>query len=117
DGFSRYTGAQARMAEESLTGDPFITAIRERLRETTFYGTAGELLAKVRPQDEKWRPPRGWPSSPRVATQLLRRQAPAMRKAGWQISDDGGANKARVVRWTITPPGSQDEEYADSDPP
>ena len=41
-------------------------------------------------------------------TSRLHRQAPVMRKAGWIVDDDGGANHANAVRWTITPPARDD---------
>ena len=102
DGLTRYTTKQKALATDSLTGDVFITAVAETL--TDFTGTAAELLGKVTPTDEKWRAPKGWPSSARAVTTKLRRQAPPMRKAGWVVEDDGGANHTNAVRWTITPP-------------
>ena len=39
-----------------------------------------------------------------AATQRLRQQAPVMRKAGWDITDVSGRNKAHTTIWTISPP-------------
>jgi len=104
DGLARYMGAQARMASEALTGDLFITAIAAKLADTDFAGTAAELLTLVTPADDTWRPPKGWPVTPRGVTQRLHRQAPVMRKAGWLVSDDGGENKQHATRWQISAP-------------
>jgi hypothetical protein len=86
------------MAIDSLTGDMFVQAL-QRLGE--FTGTAAALMELVvKPE----KPPRGWPANARAATQLLRRQAPVMRKAGWHAEDDGGRNHDKIAIWTIRPP-------------
>ena len=103
EGLARYMQAQQKMASDALTGDPFVAVMAEKLTGT-FTGTAKELLYEVAPTDEKWRPPKGWPATPRAVTTKLHRQAPVMRKAGWTVTDDGGANHDNAVRWTITPP-------------
>lgn len=113
DGLSRYLAKQRETATDSLTGDVFMTAVADHLAGNTFLGTAGELLAKVTPPDEKWRAPKGWPTTARKVTTRLRRQAPVARKAGWTLTDDGGKNKFNAVRWTITPP----EDSASQDSP
>lgn len=99
DGLSHYRAKVAALAADSLTGDHFVMAI---LREITaeFRGTAAELLNKIAPD----KPPKGWPATPRAATQRLRRQAPSMRKAGWIVADDGGQNKRCTLIWTLAPP-------------
>jgi hypothetical protein len=103
EGLARYVAKQRTLATDSLTGDPFITAIAETVVDT-FTGTAAELLTLVTPTDEKWRAPKGWPGTARAVTQRLRRQAPPMRKAGWVATGDDGANHDKTIRWTITPP-------------
>ena len=103
DGFTRYDGGQARRAVESLTDDPFIMRVMQVVAGS-FEGTSADLLDRVTPTDAHWRKPKGWPSSPRAATVRLQKQAPAMRKAGWCVSNDKGANKARTARWIIEAP-------------
>lgn len=116
DAADRYLVKQKAMATDSLTGDVFVTAISEAISET-FTGTAAELLGRLTPADEKWRAPKGWPTTPRLVTQRLRRQAPPMRKAGWTVTDDEGANHDKVVRWTIAAPApTQARESGKSDP-
>ncbi|HSH60663.1 MAG TPA: hypothetical protein VK988_13690, partial [Acidimicrobiales bacterium] len=100
-GLARYWTKQGTLASESLTGDPFITALAG---QNEFEGSSAELLDLLTPEDERWRAPKGWPTNARAVTQLLRRQAPPMRKAGWSVTDDDGANKNGVVRWAIARP-------------
>ena len=102
-GLKRYLGAQGRLAADTLSGDDFITRLTETVT-TSFEGTAAELLAKVTPTDEGWRRPKGWPANARLVTQRLRRQAPVLRKVGWEVDEDGGANKVNATRWTLVAP-------------
>ena len=67
-----------------------------------FTGKAADLLHQVTPTTDGWRPPRGWPRDARQVTSILKRNAPALRKAGWIIEDEPG--HARYVIWTITHP-------------
>jgi hypothetical protein len=102
DGLAHYLEKQNSLAADSLTGDLFISALQKRER---FEGTSAKLLELLTPE----KPPRDWPRNPRAVTQLLRRQAPVMRKAGWIVRDDGGKNKSHTVIWEITPPGNEKE--------
>lgn len=104
DGLGRFISKQGDVARESLTDDPFVTAVADRVDGDVFEGTSSELLAKVCPDADGWKAPKGWPGTARQVTMILHRQAPAMRKAGWTIADDGGANKSNAIRWTIAPP-------------
>ncbi len=100
DGLGRYLDKQGSLASESLTNDSFIMALLSTLN-STFTGTSAELLNMFTYRE---RPPKDWPRNAREVTVRLRRQAPTMRKSGWQIDDDGGANKTNAVRWNITRP-------------
>lgn len=104
EGLARYAGAQTRMAEEALTGDPFIGAVQQTLDKGTFTGTSGELLARV-PVPEG-RVPKGWPTTARAVTALLHRQAPVMRKAHWVVREQENRH-TKVTTWTITPPAQE----------
>jgi hypothetical protein len=103
DGLGRYLAKQGEAAVDTLTGDPFITAVATQFAGQTFFGSAGELLKAMSPFGNV-RPGKGWPTTARQVTTALRRQAPTMRKAGWSIEDDDASNHDKVIRWTITPP-------------
>lgn len=105
DGLRRFTSKTRTLAEDTLDADPFLATLRTRL-ERTFEGTAVELLSRVRPTEETWRPPREWPKNSRQVTPLLRRNAPALRHAGWQIEDLGADNKQHATVWQINAPTS-----------
>lgn len=109
-GLPRYLTKQAELATESLTDDMFVSAIARQI-PGTFGGSSAELLCRVSLPEGMIRAPKGWPTTAREATRLLRRQAPVMRKAGWVIRDDGACNKDGVLRWTITPPSAGDGSY------
>ncbi|SNR82443.1 hypothetical protein SAMN04488107_0067 [Geodermatophilus saharensis] len=115
-GLQSYLAKQGQTAVDTLTGDRFITAIAAIFSASTFHGTAAELLAQV-PWTAESRPPKGWPTAARQVTTVLRKQAPTMRKAGWRIDDDRGANHDKVIRWTITPPGPEMTGKADPQRP
>ena len=108
NGLQRYLGAQGRHAAEALSGDPFATLVMDWVKSTSaFEGTSAELLEAVTPDDEHKRRPKDWPETARAVTARLRRQAPVMRKLGWHVSDDDGANKQGVVRWRLVAPSSK----------
>lgn len=65
-----------------------------------FDGTAADLMDLLK-QDK---PPKDWPKSGRAVTTLLRRHAPALRRAGWSVTDDGGRNHQNAVRWALRRP-------------
>ena len=99
DGLSVYLGKQRAMARDSLAGDPFIARMVEALPDG-FVGTSAELLTRFRAD----RPPKGWPTTARQVTAKLRRNAPALRRNGWTVEDDGGANHSNAITWTLHPP-------------
>jgi hypothetical protein len=122
DGLTRYADQAQTMAEDSLSSDPFLAAMDEA--QVDFTGKAVELLAKVTPDSDRWRPPKNWPKDPRAVTSLLRRNAPALRKTGWIIEED--KDRDHFVIWTVVhpekvgnrppqdPQGPQSAETADS---
>ena len=111
-GLKRYTDRAGTLAEDSLTGDPFVMAMAEQLpKETAFEGTSADLLGAISPPDEK-RLPKDWPASARAVTTLLKRQAPVMRKAEWQVSE-GAPGHANAIRWRIIPPPEKTDEKPD----
>lgn len=99
-GLNRYLEQARSLSADSLTADPFITAMMTTLA-AKFTGQAAELLQLVTPED---RPPRGWPSTARQVTTILRRNAPALRKLGWIVDDLGSANKTNATTWRVNRP-------------
>lgn len=106
-GFEHFMGAQGRLAADTLTGDPFVARLTKEVTKP-FEGTAADLLAAVTPDGDKWRAPKGWPSTPRAVTQRLRQQANVLRKLRWTVEDDQGKNKTGTTRWTLVPPVAGD---------
>jgi hypothetical protein len=96
----RYTEQSQIMAQDSLSSDPFLAAMDEAQPE--FFGKASDLLHQMTPTTVGWRPPRGWPRDARHVTSILKRNAPALRKAGWVIEDEQDAH--RFVLWLVTHP-------------
>lgn len=100
DGLAQYLGKQGALAADAISGDLVALAITQQLPHG-FTGTSAELLARLRgPQSG-----RGWPTTARAITARLRRFAPVLRKAGWDVSDDAGQNHDKAVRWSLFPPG------------
>ncbi|MDG9673027.1 hypothetical protein [Micromonospora sp. DH14] len=92
------------LADAVITGDPFATAIREkidRLPAPGFDGTASELLTWAAPATDEplASTPRGWPKTPHGASGALKRITPALLAAG--ISVDfyrEGHKRTRKIR-------------------
>jgi hypothetical protein len=100
-GLDRYAEQARSMAEDSLSSDPLIARMKEARLE--FTGKAAELLTKVTPDIDRWRPPKNWPKDPRAVTSILRRNAPALRKTGWVV-EEGEDTHDKVVIWTVIHP-------------
>jgi hypothetical protein len=119
DGLDRFTGQADDLAADALTADPFLAAIAQALTPgQRFHGTSGELLAAVTPSDDKWRPPRGWPTNARAATQALRQSAHVLRNAGWQAdAAERGDGRAKRLAWDLAPPGPATPQHEPSAEP
>jgi hypothetical protein len=98
-GLDRYLEQSKMMAEDSLSDDPFLGAMSAAKLE--FTGTAAELLDALTPADK--RPPIDWPKNARALTGLLKRNAPALRKAGWTVEDAIDLHTG-VTNWALTHP-------------
>jgi len=113
NGLIRFAERARTMAEDTLSSDPFIAAMAEARIE--FHGKSADLLIKVTPDEQGWRPPRNWPKDPRMVTSLLRRNAPAMRKVGWVVEEGEDLHNNHAI-WTVISPeigrklGSQDSQ-------
>jgi hypothetical protein len=89
------------MAEDTLSADPFIAAMAEA--RIDFHGKSADLLIKITPDEQGWRPPRNWPKDPRMVTSLLRRNAPAMRKLGWVVEEGEDLHNNHAILTVISP--------------
>jgi hypothetical protein len=100
DGLDNYRQLLAKSGRDGIDGNSFLTAMVETLTGR-FVGTAKDLLARVTFTGP---PPSDWPDRPRAASDLLKRAAPSLRRNGWTVGNDGGANKNGTLIWTINPP-------------
>lgn len=116
NGMATYRQRTKRAMFDSAVSDPFMELLMD-IKFTSEEGgeTAAKILAKVA-QTRAGGDPKEWPASARSVTALLRKNAPALRLAGWSVSEDGGSNKSGTVKWTIKPPsdgeigGESDED-------
>jgi len=119
-GLARFTRQAERLNADVVTSVPFLACMGPQLRTwihtngldvlTSWRGTSAELLDVIEPPTTKQK---SWPENARAVTSLLTRNAPALRANGWQIDNDGGANKKGITVWDITPPA--DRELVDRD--
>ncbi len=100
-GLDTYRNRAGELAADAVTSDPVLARITERITEP-FRGTSADLLAQLAWPDGP--PPRGWPTSPRALTEVLRRRAPSLRQVGWTVEDEGRAGKAQSVVFSLVPP-------------
>jgi hypothetical protein len=118
DALSRYARQATDLAAESLSSDSFAARIQVMVTET-FTGTSAALLKLVRPADPtggEWTPPKDWPKDARAATGRLRRLAPAFRKIGWGVEDQGSDNHDKLLHWKISPPAQPEKSGDDARP-
>lgn len=100
DSLTAYSDQANSLALDAVTSDPFLAALTETITEA-WQGTAAELHALVQPDGL---PPRTWPRSVRAVAGVIKRNAPALRSAGWTVDDLGTRNKQKVTVWALTPP-------------
>lgn len=101
DTLDRYLRAQDSVAEDIVSTDQFLVAITETIKHR-WTGT-GKALHELlrRPSDDRY-----WPE-PRGMSGKLRRVAPDLRKAGWQIDEiKPNPTSKRSKTWVLIPPNS-----------
>jgi hypothetical protein len=103
DGLGRFSEQAQMMAEDALASNPFLVRLHEM--EIDFTGKAADLLSKATTPDVERRPPKDWPKDPRAVTGLLKRNAPALRKAGWVVEDVPDPHD-KVSIWTLHHPAN-----------
>lgn len=100
DSLTAYADQANSAALDAVTSDPFLAALAEAVTEP-WQGSAADLHALVQPDGL---PPRSWPRSVRAVAGVLKRNAPALRSAGWTVDDLGARNRQKVTVWALTPP-------------
>lgn len=103
DALKRYGSTAADLAADSLSGDPFAVRLQEHFAQSGFSGTSAELLAKLTPEDDMARLPKGWPKDGRAVTTRMHKIAPALRKLGWALGESKDGH-SKLLRWTFSPP-------------
>jgi energy-coupling factor transporter ATP-binding protein EcfA2 len=98
-GFDRYMGQADSLAGDVVASEPVVAAILSTIN-TEWTGSAADLLPLITPEG---RPPRDWPTNPRSLTAILRRNAPALRRLGWQVTSAEDSH-TKVLRWRLAPP-------------
>jgi hypothetical protein len=107
DSLTAYRDQANSLALDAVTSDPFLAAITEHVT-SRWEGSAAELLELVQPEGK---PPRSWPRSARGVAGVLKRNAPALRSAGWSVEDLGAHNRQKVTVWALTPPEESGEQH------
>jgi len=113
-----YEDTFGELADNVIEGDPFATAIRDRVHKWgPFDGTAKELLEWAEKPLDTWqaitdfRTPRGWPKTPRGASGALARVTPALIAAGISVDRYRASDRNKTRRISIRPgaaPGGSD---------
>lgn len=101
DGLTRIRDRGLELVADALTDDPLIARLREK-GDGFADCTSAELLVFL--TEYGVLRPQGWPTKPRQVTSTLHRHAPGLRAMGWTVEHDGGRNKDKSLRWTLTPP-------------
>ena len=108
-----YAAARDHSVRNSIDADPVATAIVELLdSEGTWTGTSTELLAALDARrDDGSRPPKDWPDSARKVGGRLKRAAPSLRSAGWDV-EYGDGRKRYTIHITAKEHRSADDAHA-----
>ena len=108
-GMARNRERIGQVLADSLTADPFFTAVRGFM-SVDYEGTSAKLLsdaiAHEKGADPNWRPAKEWPASARGVTVWLKNQAPGMRALGWEVKDLGRGGHEKAVKWRLALPRS-----------
>jgi len=104
-GLDRYNEQARTLAADTLSAEPVVLAMQEHLSDT-FTGTSAELLDQLEAAayPEGARKPSDWPKNARAVTSILKRNAPALRKQGWDVSEGAKDPRARSTTWHLTRP-------------
>lgn len=101
-GLSQMLESAKSRSVTAFDNDPVLQRLGACIRES-WEGTASDLLTQVGPPIDAVFP-RDWPRDAREMTSILKRRAPILRQAGWEVDDLGSNNKNHTKRWRISPP-------------
>lgn len=106
---ARYTLAQDTVAEDIVATDQFLVTLASKITKR-WEGTGKQLYELLpRPENDRY-----WPE-PRGISGKLRRSAPDLRKAGWEVTEiKPDAASKRPKTWILVPP-EVDTEISDKD--
>jgi hypothetical protein len=113
DGMSRYRALAGTMAEDSVTNNPVTSAMSEVIR-TQWQGSMAELLDLLDEHRGEARPAKGWPTSARQLSALLKRSAPSLRRVGWKVEQTDQHSERGLV-WSLVPAPVADETLTKTD--
>ena len=105
-GMARYRTRAEHMLTDSALSDSFIARLIDMRYDTKDTPqSAAQILSHVAPNSDAWGVrPADWPKKARTVTTRLNKSAPALRRMGWHVSNDGGNNHGNTTLWTIRPP-------------
>lgn len=101
-----YRANRERATHVALESSPVVAALVARLKWSgDFEGTATDLLRNLRLQDPELTRAPGWPKTPRVLSQILKRVAPNLRQVGVVAEQGtrGGGDKKQKI-WRVSSP-------------
>jgi hypothetical protein len=110
-----YASNQEAATQVALESSPVVTALLKLMQNhTCIEYTASELLHHLGVTDSAFSRMPGWPKTPRVLSQILKRVAPNLREIGIVAVQDtrGGGNKKEKI-WRITEEGVDHEVFRD----
>lgn len=100
--FNEYVEDLNVNAINAIDSNPFLKRLAVVIT-SEWTGSANDLLGVI-----GWDPGFGkysdWPQSTKEVTELLKRSAPTLRKAGWDVENLGSANQRKVTVWRIAAP-------------
>jgi hypothetical protein len=115
-----YAGNRDDAVGNMLDADPLVTALRALMaREPSWSGTATELLSRLSlAAGEAVARSRAWPKNARAIAGRLRRLAPSLRKAGFNIDFERGQGptRDRMIRVSVAPESGTIRPSASSEP-
>lgn len=103
-GYALYLDSRESLSEDAMQSHPVLAAVRRHIR-APWSGPAGDLLALLLRGEDEAQPPKGWPQSPRGLAGVVKRNAPTMRRVGWDVTTRHDPHSKQMI-YDLTPPAS-----------